>query len=65
MAAVENIIGVQLLGQRTLEEIAAEGVPAEKEGMIQPIEAFPHVREHGDEEKVSGFAKLGDLSPVR
>lgn len=42
MAALENVTRVQFLGQHTLEEIAAEGLPSEKEAMVAPMEAIPH-----------------------
>ena len=59
MAAVENAIGYQLLGQHTLEEIAAEGLPAEKEAMVAPMEALPHKRTSDEESHVGlvGYPK--------
>lgn len=58
MAGVENAIGAQFLGQHSLEEIAAEGLPSEKEGMIEPMEAFPHHRNGAvDEEKYGNYPR--------
>ena len=38
MAALENVCRVQFLGQHTLEEIAAEGLPSEKEAIMAPMD---------------------------
>ncbi len=59
MAALENVTRVQFLGQHTLEEIAAEGVPSEKEAMVAPMEALPHRHEKvAYEDKDAGINRL-------
>lgn len=43
MAALENAVGVQFLGQNTLDDIAIEGLAPEKEVMMsQPVDIVPH-----------------------